>query len=127
MGWTNYIVIPSLKLAIEISRNVDDIYDHESEGLENVVNKDDIYGGECGDGELEYVDIGNIEINKLTVRHISTLYRAYETVRSIEGIDVDKLLLFWLKNRMIEYYIKSEFDVNVEKLKSDGYIVIRKD
>jgi len=39
-------------------------------------------------------------------------------------MDYNKLLLVWLKSRGIDYIIKSEYDIDREKLEKEGYKII---
>ncbi len=114
MGWSNYIIIPEFKLAIEVSRYVQDIEEYEKDALNKIT------------GEEEAEDVENVKVRDITVKDLTTLYNAHKIVSSLTGFEIDKLLLFWLQNRGIEYEIKSEFDVITEQLRDDGYTVIRR-
>ncbi len=112
MGWSNYIIIPEFKLAIEVSRYVEDIEEYEKDALYKITEEDEVE------------DLENVKVSKITVKDLTTLYNAHKIVSSLTGFEIDKLLLFWLQNRGIEYEIKSEFDVTTDQLKDDGYTVI---
>ena len=112
MGWSNYIIIPEFKLAIEVSRYMADIEEYEKNALYKITEED----------EME--DVENVKVRNITVKDLTTLYNAHKIVSSLTGFEIDKLLLFWLQNRGIEYEIKSEFDVTTDQLKDDGYTVI---
>jgi len=114
MGWSNYIIIPEFKLAIEVSRYVADIEEYEKDALYKIT------------GEEEVEDVENVKVHDITVKDLTTLYNAHKIVSSLTGFEIDKLLLFWLQNRGIEYEIKSEFDVTTDQLRDDGYTVIRR-
>lgn len=114
MGWSNYIIIPEFKLAIEVSRYVADIEDYEKEALYEITE------------EEEVEDVENVKVRDITVKDLTTLYNAHEIVSSLTGFEIDKLLLFWLQNRGIEYKIKSEFEATADQLKDDGYTVIHR-
>ena len=112
MGWSNYIIIPEFKLAIEVSRYMADIEEYEKNALYKITEED----------EME--DVENVKVRNITVKDLTTLYNAHKIVSSLTGFEIDKLLLFWLQNRGIEYEIKSEFDVTTDQLKDEGYNVI---
>ena len=114
MGWSNYIIIPEFKLAIEVSRNVEDIEEYEKEALYEITEERDVE------------DVENVKVRDITVKDLTTLYNAHEIVSSLTGFEIDKLLLFWLQNRGIEYKIKSEFEATADQLKDEGYTVIRR-
>ncbi len=114
MGWSNYIIIPEFKLAIEVSRYVEDIQEYEKEALYEITEEKDVE------------DVENVKVRDITVKDLTTLYNAHEIVSSLTGFEIDKLLLFWLQNRGIEYEIKSEFEATADQLKDDGYTVIRR-
>ena len=114
MGWSNYLIIPEFKLAIEISRYVEDIQEYEKDALYEIT------------GEEEAEDVENIKVRDITVKDLTTLYNAHKIVTSLTGFEIDKLLLFWLQNRGIEYKIKSEFEATADQLKDDSYTVIRR-
>lgn len=112
MGWSNYIIIPELKIAIEVSRYVEDIEEYEKDALYEITE----------DKEVE--DVENVKVRDITVKDLTTLYNAHEIVSSLTGFEIDKLFLFWLQNRGIEYNIKSESEDTPSKLKDEGYTVI---
>ena len=114
MGWSNYIIIPEFKLAIEVSRYVEDIEEYEKEALYAITEERDVE------------DVENVKVRDITVKDLTTLYNAHEIVSSLTGFEIDKLLLFWLRNRGIEYEIKSEFEATADQLKDDGFTVIRR-
>ncbi|GFO97601.1 hypothetical protein ig2599ANME_1806 [groundwater metagenome] len=114
MGWSNYIIIPEFKLAIEVSRYVEDIEEYEKDALYKITE------------EKEVEDVENVKVRDITVKDLTTLYNAHEIVSSLTGFEIDKLLLFWLQNRGIEYKIKSEFEASADQLKNEGYTVIHR-
>ena len=46
-------------------------------------------------------------------------------VKTLLGISADKMLLYWLKNRDIEYSVESDIDVSAYQ--RDGYVVLEED
>ncbi|MDO8725024.1 MAG: hypothetical protein Q7J35_03025 [Candidatus Methanoperedens sp.] len=114
MGWSNFIIIPSLNIAIEVSRDLHDLEDYEEKAFDYLTSE------EFDEG----MDIENRTIRDLTVRDLASLYTTFDHTNSLKGMDLDKLLLFWLKNRGIDYEIKSEYEIEKEKLKEEGYTIL---
>ncbi len=114
MGWSNFIIIPSLNIAIEVSRYLQDLEDYEEKAFSYLTSE------EFDEG----IDIENRTIRDLTVRDLATLFTAYDNTNSLKGLDYNKLLVVWLKGRGIDYEIKSEYDIDKEKLEKEGYKII---
>jgi len=125
MGWSNYIIIPKFKLLIEVSRSVDNIAEYEETAIEKAIDEENIDYDTYLEGE-NIVDMGDIPISKITVKNLSALYKKYEIVYSLSGMDYDKLLLFWLKNRGIEFQIKSEHNIDFDEYDKEGYVRFRR-
>ena len=70
------------------------------------------------------IDIENRTIMNLTVHDLTILFTAYDSTNSLKGLDYNKLLLVWLKSRGIDYEVKSEYDIDKEKLEKEGYKII---
>lgn len=121
MGWSNYIVIPRWKLLIEVSRDINEIADYEKTALDKIIDGDDNLDYETHfDGE-SVVDMENVPVGQITIRDLAELYKRYDIVQSLAGIDYNKLLLYWLKSRGIDFSIKSEYDFDVDKYVEEGY------
>src|SRR3972149_616940 len=114
MGWSNFIIIPSLNVAIEVSRDLHDLANYEEKAFEYLTSEESDEG----------IDIENRTIRDLTVRDLATLFTAYDKTNALKGLDYNKLLLVWLKSRGIDYEIKSEYEIDREKLEKDGYKII---
>lgn len=125
MGWSNYIIIPNWKLIIEVSREIDDLKDYEETAIDKAIDEDNIDYDDHFDGD-NIIDIGNVSINKITVKDLVELYKRYDIVESLSGMDYNKLLLYWLKNRGIEFNITSEYNIDIEKYIKEGYIKIER-
>lgn len=82
MGWSNFIIIPSLNIAIEISRHLQDLEYHEEQAFDYLTSE------EFDEG----IDIENMTIRDLTVRDLATLFTAYDHTNALKGMDHDKLL-----------------------------------
>ncbi len=108
------MIIPSLNIAIEVSRDLNDLEDYEEKAFEYLTSEEFDAG----------IDIENRTIRDLTIRDLTTLFTAYDSTNSLKGLDYNKLLLVWLKSRGIDYEIKSEYDIDKEKLEKDGYKII---
>jgi len=123
MGWSNYIIIPKFKLIIEVPRDVDNIEDYEEIAIEKAIDQNNVgYDGHFN-GE-NTVDMGDVPIDKITIKDLAELYRRYDIVESLAGMDYSKLLLFWLKSREIEFQIKSEHNIDTAGYLREGYIKI---
>ena len=114
MGWSNFIIIPSLNIAIEVSRDLHDLEDYEEKAFDYLTSEESDEG----------MDIENRTIRDLTVRDLTTLFTAYDHTNALKGLDYDKLLLVWFKSRGIAYEIKSEYNIDTEKLEQEGYKII---
>ena len=114
MGWSNFIIIPSLNIAIEVSRDLNDLEDYEEKAFDYLTSEE----------FDEEIDIENRTIRDLTVRDLATLFTAYDNTNALKGLDYNKLLLVWLKSRGIDYEIKSEYEIDREKLEKEGYKII---
>src|SRR3989304_7760938 len=125
MGWSNYIVVSKLKLIIEVIREVSDLEDYEESAIKKAIDEENIDYNVYLDGD-NVVDIGDVPINKITIKDLAELYKRYEIVQSLAGLDFNKLLLFWLKNRDIEFTIKSEHNINMDEFDKEGYLIIRR-
>lgn len=115
MGWSNYIIIEDWKMVIETNRSVEDIEDYISDALDKMID-DDI--------DID-VNISDLKVNDITIKNLCILASAYDSASSLSQLDTDKLFLYWLKNRDIEYIIKSEFTIDIKEYKKNGYNVIR--
>ena len=114
MGWSNYIIIPDMKLAIQTTRYVEELEDYIKKALEDAIDEE----------PDELAEMDNVKITDVTLRDLKALYTAHERMRSIAEFEYDKLLLFWLENRDIRYEIKSEYQVDIDEYKNDGYNII---
>lgn len=117
MGWINFIIIPNFKVAIETSRNINEINDYEIKALNYLIDEER-YNDE---------DIGNVNLKSLTVKMLSTLFNSYKQSSNLAGFESDKFLLYWLTTRNISFEIKSEHSADKDELKKDGYIIIEHD
>lgn len=115
MGWSNYIIVEDWKIIIETYRGVDSLEDYIKESLDKMINND-----------TEDIDISNLKVSDMTVKELCTLASAYDNASSLAFMEVDKLLLYWLKNKGIEYEIKPEFGFDFKKYEEDGYKMIRR-
>lgn len=111
MGWTNFVIIPKLKLAVEISRSIDELDEWEEESIEKA-----LYFYE--------EEIPNKKITGLTFDDAKILGEAVKILNNIPE-DRDVLFLFWLKKRNVEYEIISEMKLEEEKEKYKNYTFVR--
>lgn len=112
----SYLVIENMKLVIEIA-DIEDIESFEKKALDDVVN-------EKSADEFD-IDIGNTEVSDLTFNEAAILYKAHDIIKTLLGIDADKMLLYWLTNRGIEYSVES--DIDASKYQRDGYVILERD
>jgi hypothetical protein len=97
-----YVIIPSLKLAIEISRNIE---------------------------EEEYPDLTDepfCDVHKplkdITLSDMGNLIQYYEKVPYID--DKDSFILHWLEHRDIEYELIDEYKFEENKEKYKDYNIL---
>jgi len=64
MGWSNFIIIPSLNVAIEVSRDLHDLANYEEKAFDYLTSEE----------FDEEIDIENRTIRDLTVRDLATLF-----------------------------------------------------
>lgn len=110
---TNYIIIDSLKLLIEIDEDICDIEDYEENALDKIIDED----------QDDLIDIKSAKINDLTIKEIGAIASACEFVNDLAGLQVDKLLLYWLRSRDTEFGISDNIDI--EDYERNGYRIIR--
>lgn len=115
MGWSNYLILPKLKLAIEISRHTEELEEYRRYALEEAIGEESI--------DLDEMD--QVKLTEITLKDLTVLYTAYDRMQRIAGMEYDKLLLFWLEHRDIDYEVKSEHQVNIDEYKKKGYKIIR--
>ncbi len=122
MGWTNFIIIPKLKLIIEIRRQIDEIPNYQKNALNFLTDEERIY-------EIEEYDIENKYTKDLTVKDLTQIFSVYEQANNISGMESDKFFLYWLETKGIDYEIESGFVIKennkLESYKNDGYTILR--
>lgn len=89
-----------------------DLEDSEEESLDKITGEDS--------DSLEY--IGDARVDELTIEQTSSLYSSYEIFRNLAGLDIDKLLLYWLKSKDINFEIESDIDIKLWQ--KEGYNII---
>lgn len=119
MGWSNYIIVPQLKLIVETNREVEDIEFYQKESLDKILEEEDIDDG-------VYLDLENVKVCDITIKDLALLYRDHEVMQCVRGIHIDRLLLYWLKIKEIDFDVKSEHTLDKEKYESEGYIIIQR-
>lgn len=110
-----YLVIENMKLVVEIAE-IEDIETFEKNALDEMVN-------EKNTDEFD-IDIDETEVSDLTFSEAVILYKSHDIVKTLIGINADKMLLYWLKDRDIEYSI--EADIDVSGYQRDGYVILEK-
>lgn len=116
MGWSNYIIIQRMKVIVEVSREFsnEDLSESEKNALSFLTNNE----------SFEFIDMENIKIKDLNLKDIKNFTKCVDLVNDLSGIDVDKLLLFWLKSRDIPFIILSELSKEWEAFDKFEYKII---
>ena len=112
MGWSNYVVIPKLKLAIEVSREIDegDNYEYEDQAekffdITKFIMEEVSF--ECFEKPLHEITLEDLtDVLRIAKESADTLMYLYH---------LDKLLIYWLISRNIKFEIISEFQFNERK------------
>jgi len=112
----SYLVVESVKLVVEIA-DIEDIEPFEKDTFDEMINEKDT-------SEFD-IDIDETEVSELTFKEAVVLYKSHDMIKALLGINVDKMLIYWLKNRDIEYSIES--DIDASGFQRDGYVVLEKD
>lgn len=118
MGWTNFVILPEHKLAIEISRHVSrDDAEFAMETIEKIAGVD----------AEEVSNAMEKTLSKVTARDFSKMVECSEMLTSISShLDHDDILLIlWLLERKEDFsiIIETEFYENKEKYRD--YRIIR--
>lgn len=116
MGWSNFIIIEDWKILIESSREVGELEDYIKESLDKIIS----------DTTDIDISISDLKVSDITLKDLCVLASAYENVSALAYMNVDKLLIYWLECREIEYDIKSEYNLDIEEYKEKGYNIIRR-
>jgi hypothetical protein len=115
MGWSNFIVVPSMKLAVEVSRNIDeDCVEQYSKVIGKLFDEDSSIG-----------EVLERTLNKLTTKQVAEIVEKAVTADSLVGLYYDNLFPVWLKMRHITFQIVNAFDF--EKLDTKGMKIIRQE
>lgn len=112
----SYLVIENMKLVVEIE-DIEDLEKFEKNALDELVD-------EKSADEFD-INIDETEVSDLTFKEAVILYKAHDMIKNILGINADKMLLYWLNNRDIEYCIES--DIDMSKYQRDGYVILEKE
>jgi len=123
MGWTNYIIVPKLKLIVEVNRGINESNNYQNKALDYLTDEERLFDVD------EEQNIGDRSIKNLSVKDLTLLFSMYEQSSKISDMETDRFLLYWLESKGIKYEIKSEFQINennyLEKYKEDGYVILR--
>jgi hypothetical protein len=125
MGWSNYIVIPKWKLLIEVSRDINELADYEQTAIDKIIDDENLDYDTHFDGE-DVVEMGNVQIGQVTIRDLAELYKRHDIVQSLAGMDYNKLFLYWLKSRGIDFSVQSEYGIDVKEYVKEGYTKIER-
>ena len=106
-----YVIIDDRKLIIEIDAD-EEMEDLKEESLDKIVNEEQ--------DSLEY--IGDLRLEELTIEQTFDLYSAYEILRELVGLDIDKLLLYWIRSKGFNFEIEKNIDIN--HWQREGYNIV---
>ena len=121
MGWTNFIIVPKLKLVIEISRNINELDDYQKKALDYLTDE------ERYEDDNDYLE--NKSAKNISIKDLTRLFNTYEQANNLAGMESDKFFLYWLESKGIDYEIKSEFELaggKFEQYKTEEYKILRK-
>ncbi|MBN2459237.1 hypothetical protein JXB28_03045 [Candidatus Woesearchaeota archaeon] len=126
MGWANYIVVPSYKLAFQVSRHTEGLDSFEEETLENIIGLSEFEEERVDfrDKKLKKDNEGKLNLS-LNIRQLHTLLDAYSHVEQLKSMGSDKLLMYWLKKNRIDYEIISEYALAEKKEDYKGWTIVR--
>ena len=118
MGWSNFIIIPKLKLVVETSRYVD---------VEDSVHFFDNLKELIQESEKIPIEIFDVKYSDMTISDVSKIVSVAEkSSYTFSDFDRDLLLLAWLEYNNMDFEIVSEFNFNEQKYKKGGYKIIRR-
>ena len=116
MGWSNYIIIEELKMIIETNREVGKLEAYIKDSLNKMIT-DDI--------DID-VSTSDLKVSDITIKDLCTMASAYENASTLSNIEIDKLFLYWLEGKDIKYEVKSEFNIDLNQYKENGYKIIKR-
>jgi hypothetical protein len=125
MGWVNYVVVPSHKLALEINRHSGELEEHEKNTLDSIIGIEefDEPGIDINSRRLKREKDGRLNLS-LNLGQLRKLIKSYEQAETIKAMGLDKLLMYWLKKKNIEYEIISEHVLADKGYANQGWIII---
>lgn len=115
MGWSNFIIIEDWKMIIETSREVYELDNYIKKSIDKIIGNDT---------DID-ISTSDLKVGDITVKDLCAMAFVYENASSLTCMDADKLFLYWLESRDIDYDIKSEFNLDLEEYRKNGYNVIR--
>lgn len=113
MGWTNFIIIPKLKLVFETTKNLSELLYHKSEALDQLIVEEDTFD--------HVLDTKVIDLN---IETLTTLTNGYVKYSNLVNTTPDEMFLYWLESHEIKYKIENEFNINLNDYKD--YVIIRR-
>ncbi len=111
----SYLVIENMKLVVEIAE-IEDLETFEKSALDEMIKEKNV-------DEFD-IDIDETLVTDLSFKEAAILYKSLDMIKTLLGISPDKMLLYWLKNRDIEYEVES--DIDVSKYQRDGYVILER-
>lgn len=111
----SYLVIENMKLVVEIAE-IEDLEAFEKSALDEMVKEKNV-------DEFD-VDIDETLVTDLSFKEATVLYKSLDLIKTLLGMSPDKMLLYWLTNRDIEYEVES--DIDVSKYQRDGFVILER-
>lgn len=115
MGWSNYLIVPEIKTAFEISRSIED--DLDQEVVDEVLDERETF----------HDFLLHEKINDLTMDKYNQLINGYKFGEKVHDIFVnnhDNLLVYYFIGKSKKVHVISEFKFEEDKKKYKGYKIV---
>jgi len=112
MGWVNYVLVKKYKIAFVVDRSTDELDGYFEKALDWL-----------RDDERARIDEEK-KLKDVSVRDFAVLFNTYEKAVALEGASSAMFLLYFLKKYGVEFEIQSEFNVDEEKLRKAGWVIV---
>ncbi len=123
MGWVNYVVVPSHKLAFEVNKHVEKLDERDEKTLDNLVEQEEATRLDIGDIKLKSLDKKlNLSLN---LRQLKVMLNAYDQVEKLGLMSKDTLLMYWLKKKGVNYEFMSEHVFFEKGYDKQGFHIIQ--
>lgn len=116
MGWSNYIIIPKMKLAIEVSRSVEELDCFKVRAIKKAMDF-------CTTFDFDVCEILEKKYKNLTLADLNVMMNGLKILKDFQDMCAGDLFLYYLEEEDIDYKVVSEHEF--EKKKLEGYTIIR--